>query len=138
MASLRTALAAPAQKTNDMISKQIKSLKADKYITLTYDAGSNASKIFVRADNTYAHIIDVPADEAVLVSCVPRRDIAAVVVTQPTERNGARTSSASRSENRRNIKLPSMFGSLCQVQDSVSVAARSGTEAYRCAIKTIQ
>lgn len=42
---------AQAQKTNDAIQKQIKSLKADKQITLTYDSGSNSSKIFIRADN---------------------------------------------------------------------------------------
>jgi len=42
---------ASAQKSNDAITKQIRSLKAEKFITLTYDAGSNASKIFVRADN---------------------------------------------------------------------------------------
>ncbi|MEP6788531.1 MAG: hypothetical protein ABJB40_08870, partial [Acidobacteriota bacterium] len=44
-------VAASAQKANDAITKQIKSLKAERFITLTYDAGSNASKIFVRADN---------------------------------------------------------------------------------------
>ena len=43
--------AVSAQKTNDAISKQIKSLKADKNISLEYDAASNSSKIFVRADN---------------------------------------------------------------------------------------
>src|SRR5258706_2720160 len=48
---LLLALTASAQKTNDAIAKQIKSLKADKSITLTYDEASNASKIFVRADN---------------------------------------------------------------------------------------
>src|SRR5258706_11711761 len=48
---LLLALTASAQKTNDAIAKQIKSLKADKSITLTYDGASNASKIFVRADN---------------------------------------------------------------------------------------
>ena len=42
---------APAQKTNDAIAAQIKSLKAEKSITLSYDASSNASKIFARADN---------------------------------------------------------------------------------------
>ena len=40
-----------AQKTNDSISKQIKSLKAEKNITLFYDAASNSSKIMVSADN---------------------------------------------------------------------------------------
>lgn len=40
-----------AQKTNDSIAKQIKSLKADKQIMLTYDSGSNASKIMAKADN---------------------------------------------------------------------------------------
>jgi hypothetical protein len=48
---LLLALAASAQKTNDAISKQIKSLKADKNISLEYDTASNSSKIFVRADN---------------------------------------------------------------------------------------
>ena len=48
---LLTAFPAAAQKTNDTISKQIKSLKADKNITLEYDAASNTTKIFVRADN---------------------------------------------------------------------------------------
>jgi len=43
--------AVSAQKTNDAISKQIKSLKADKNISLEYDPPSNSSKIFVRADN---------------------------------------------------------------------------------------
>ena len=42
---------ASAQKTNDAISQQIKSLKADKTITLDYDSASNTTKIFVRADN---------------------------------------------------------------------------------------
>jgi len=42
---------ASAQKTNDAISQQIKSLKADKTITLEYDSASNTTKIFVRADN---------------------------------------------------------------------------------------
>ena len=40
-----------AQKSNDVIAKQIKSLKADKAITLSYDAGSNATKIMVTGDN---------------------------------------------------------------------------------------
>lgn len=43
--------AVSAQKSNDAIAAQIKSLKADKTITLTYDAPSNTSKIMVRADN---------------------------------------------------------------------------------------
>jgi hypothetical protein len=42
-------LAASAQKSNDAISKQIKSLKADKSITLTYDG--NSSKIMATAAN---------------------------------------------------------------------------------------
>jgi hypothetical protein len=40
-----------AQKTNDAIQKQIKSLKADKQITLSYDKASNASKIMAVAGN---------------------------------------------------------------------------------------
>ncbi len=40
-----------AQKTNDAIAKQIKSLKADKQITLTYDSSSNTSKINATASN---------------------------------------------------------------------------------------
>lgn len=45
---LLAALAAAAQsKSNDAIAKQIKALKADKAITLTYDASSNMSKIMV-------------------------------------------------------------------------------------------
>lgn len=40
-----------AQKTNDAVSKQIKALKADKTITLTYDAGSNTSKLMVMSPN---------------------------------------------------------------------------------------
>jgi len=42
---------APAQKTNQTILAQIKSLKADKNISLEYEAPSNTTKIFVRADN---------------------------------------------------------------------------------------
>ncbi len=42
---------ASAQKTNDVVSKQIKALKADKTITLSYDAASNTSKIMVIASN---------------------------------------------------------------------------------------
>lgn len=42
----------PAQsKTNDAIAKQIKSLKADKTFTLTYDKGSNMSKLMAIGDN---------------------------------------------------------------------------------------
>ena len=44
-----------AQKSNDVIAKQIKSLKADKAITLSYDAGSNATKIMVTGDNFAAN-----------------------------------------------------------------------------------
>ena len=40
-----------AQKSNDAIAAQIKSLKADKTITLIYDAPSNTSKLMIRADN---------------------------------------------------------------------------------------
>lgn len=46
-----TAAAISAQKTNDTIQKQIKLLKADKQITLSYDKGSNASKVMAVADN---------------------------------------------------------------------------------------
>jgi hypothetical protein len=42
---------ASAQKTNDAVSKQIKALKADKTITLTYDAASNTSKLMVMSSN---------------------------------------------------------------------------------------
>ena len=42
---------ASAQKTNDAIAKQIKSLKAEKAITLGYDKGANTSKIMVTGDN---------------------------------------------------------------------------------------
>lgn len=38
-------------KTNEAITKQIKDLKADKIITLTYDAASNMSKIMVTGEN---------------------------------------------------------------------------------------
>jgi len=38
-------------KTNDAIQKQIKSLKADKTFTLTYDKSSNMSKLMVTSDN---------------------------------------------------------------------------------------
>ncbi len=48
---LATALTVCAQKTNDAIQKQIKSLKADKQITLSYDKASNASKIMATAGN---------------------------------------------------------------------------------------
>ncbi|CAN5445070.1 hypothetical protein BH10ACI3_BH10ACI3_07530 [soil metagenome] len=40
-----------SQKSNDSIAKQIRSLKADKNITLSYDAGSDTSKIMVSADD---------------------------------------------------------------------------------------
>ncbi|MEO6654900.1 MAG: hypothetical protein ABIO36_02355 [Pyrinomonadaceae bacterium] len=40
-----------AQKPNDVISTQIKSLKAEKNITLSYDPGSDSSKIMVYAEN---------------------------------------------------------------------------------------
>ncbi|MBK7391783.1 MAG: hypothetical protein IPI64_00600 [Chloracidobacterium sp.] len=43
------ALSAAAQKTNEDIQKQIKSLKAEKQITLTFDGGS--TKIMAIADN---------------------------------------------------------------------------------------
>ena len=48
---LLTSALVTAQKTNDAISTQLKSLKADKKITLSYDADSDTSKIMVRADN---------------------------------------------------------------------------------------
>jgi hypothetical protein len=38
-------------KTNDAITKQIKALKAEKTFTLTYDKGSNMSKLMVIGDN---------------------------------------------------------------------------------------
>lgn len=43
------AVSASAQKTNDVIQKQIRSLKADKMIELSFDGG--ASKIFAHAEN---------------------------------------------------------------------------------------
>lgn len=46
---LSLALSATAQKSNDAIQKQIKSLRADKQITLTFDGGS--TKIMAIADN---------------------------------------------------------------------------------------
>jgi len=48
---LAAALTAAAQKSNDAIQKQIKSLKADKQIVLSYDKASNASKIMATAGN---------------------------------------------------------------------------------------
>ena len=48
---LLASLSAFAQKTNDAIAAQIKSLHAEKTITLTYDDGSKTSKIFARAEN---------------------------------------------------------------------------------------
>ncbi|HEV7699634.1 MAG TPA: hypothetical protein VGO43_05355 [Pyrinomonadaceae bacterium] len=44
-------VAASGQKTNDTIQKQIKSLNADKAITLTYDRGGNSSKLMGVAGN---------------------------------------------------------------------------------------
>ncbi len=46
-----TTLNAFAQKTNDTIASQIKSFKADKTITLSYDDASKTSKLFARAEN---------------------------------------------------------------------------------------
>lgn len=40
-----------AQKTNDAVQNQIKSLKADKQIVVSYDKASNASKIMATAGN---------------------------------------------------------------------------------------
>lgn len=48
---LALSISAFGQKTNDAIQKQIKSLKADKQITLSYDRGGNASKIMATAEN---------------------------------------------------------------------------------------
>ena len=48
---LFSVVASHAQNSNDAIAKQIKSLKADKDITLSYDAGSDTSKIMAKADN---------------------------------------------------------------------------------------
>ena len=42
-------ISASAQKTNDAVQKQIKSLKADKNIELSYDGG--ATKVFAHAEN---------------------------------------------------------------------------------------
>jgi hypothetical protein len=43
-----------AQKSNDKIASQIRSLKAEKTIELTYDEAANTSKIMARADNVDA------------------------------------------------------------------------------------
>jgi len=48
---LAAALTVSAQKTNDAIQEQIKSLKADKQITLSYDSAANASKVMAAAGN---------------------------------------------------------------------------------------
>jgi hypothetical protein len=40
-------------KNADAISKQLKTLKADKIYSLTYDKGSNNSKIFGFSENFY-------------------------------------------------------------------------------------
>ncbi len=48
---LSFAVLVAAQKSNDAIVKQLKSLKADKAITVNYDAASNATKIMVIGDN---------------------------------------------------------------------------------------
>src|SRR5882724_7616967 len=48
---LAAAFTISAQKTNDAIQKQMKSLKADKQIVLTYDKASNQSKIMATADS---------------------------------------------------------------------------------------
>ncbi len=47
--ALVSAITISAQRSNDAIQKQIKSLKADKQITLTFDGGS--TKIMAIADN---------------------------------------------------------------------------------------
>jgi hypothetical protein len=44
-------VAASAQKTNDAVRQRIRSLKADKTITLSYDKATDTSKIMVAADN---------------------------------------------------------------------------------------
>lgn len=48
---LTATFAVSAQKSNDAIQKQIKSLKADKQIVLSYDKAPNASKIMATAGN---------------------------------------------------------------------------------------
>ena len=48
---LLSALTVAAQKPNDVITKQIKALRAGKAITLSYDAAGNTSKIMVTAEN---------------------------------------------------------------------------------------
>lgn len=40
-----------SQKSADELSKQIKSLKAEKSIELSFDAGSNTSKVMARSEN---------------------------------------------------------------------------------------
>ena len=47
---LLSALSICAQKNNDAIVSQLKSLKTDKQITLNYDSGSNATKVMVIGD----------------------------------------------------------------------------------------
>ena len=41
----------PAQKTNEAIKDQIRSLHAEKQLVLTYDTGAKSSKIMATADN---------------------------------------------------------------------------------------
>jgi cytochrome c biogenesis factor len=48
---LLTFVAASAQKSNDAISKQIKLLKAENAITLSYNAAADTTKILIRAEN---------------------------------------------------------------------------------------
>ena len=48
---LAAALSISAQRSNEAINSQIKSLKADKQITLSYDSSDNTTKIMVIGDN---------------------------------------------------------------------------------------
>lgn len=50
-AMLFTTISANAQKTNDAVIAQLTALKADKAITLSYDARSNTTKLMVVAGN---------------------------------------------------------------------------------------
>ena len=49
--ALASAFTVSAQKSNDAIQKQIKSLKAEKQIMLTYDSGGSSTKIMAISDN---------------------------------------------------------------------------------------
>ena len=48
---LFTTISISAQKSNAAIATQLKQLRADRTITITYDTGSDTTKLMVRADN---------------------------------------------------------------------------------------